>query len=118
MVHGTDRAVGKGCSIETSSRLGVLVVPQANCVLGHCWTFAWNIFTPHPTTDGGKTVPKSLGELKHSGAVAAQRRLVMLRNLAFVVGYAVILASSTVTLVAAADFGTPEDAKAMLERAV
>ena len=42
----------------------------------------------------------------------------MLRNLAFVVGYAVILVSSTVTLVAAADFGTPEEAKAMLGRAV
>ena len=42
----------------------------------------------------------------------------MLRNLAFVVGYAVILVSSTVTLVPAADFGTPEEAKAMLERAV
>ena len=33
-------------------------------------------------------------------------------------GYAVILVSSTVTLVPAADFGTPEEAKAMLERAV
>jgi Single Cache domain 2 len=42
----------------------------------------------------------------------------MLRNLAFVVGYAVILVSSTVTLVPAADFGTPEEAKALLERAV
>ena len=42
----------------------------------------------------------------------------MLRNLAFVVGYAVILVSSTLTLAAAADFGTPEEAKAMLERAV
>jgi hypothetical protein len=42
----------------------------------------------------------------------------MLRNFAFVVSYAVILVSSTVTLVAAADFGTPEEAKAMLERAV
>ena len=42
----------------------------------------------------------------------------MLRNLAFVVGYAVIQVSSTVTLVPAADFGTPEEAKAMLERAV
>ena len=42
----------------------------------------------------------------------------MLRNLAFVVGYAVILVSSSVTLVPAADFGTPEEAKAMLERAV
>ena len=42
----------------------------------------------------------------------------MLRNLAFVVGYAVILVSSEVTLVPAADFGTPEEAKAMLERAV
>jgi Single Cache domain 2 len=42
----------------------------------------------------------------------------MLRNLAFVVGYSVILVSSTVTLVPAADFGTPEEAKAMLERAV
>src|SRR5262252_10286233 len=42
----------------------------------------------------------------------------MLRNFAFVVGYAVILVSSTLTLVAAADFGTPEEAKAMLERVV
>ena len=42
----------------------------------------------------------------------------MTRKLAFVVGYAVILVFSTVTLVAAADFGTPEEAKAMLERAV
>jgi hypothetical protein len=38
----------------------------------------------------------------------------MLRNLALVVGYAVILVLST----AAADFGTPEEAKAMLEKAV
>src|SRR5262249_47635964 len=36
MVHGTDRAVGKGCSIEAGSSLGVLVVPEANCVLAHC----------------------------------------------------------------------------------
>ena len=43
---------------------------------------------------------------------------VMTRKLAFVVGYAVILVSSTITLVAAADFGTAEEAKAMLERAV
>jgi len=43
---------------------------------------------------------------------------IMTRKLAFVVGYAVILVSSTLTLVAAADFGTPEEAKAMLERAV
>ena len=42
----------------------------------------------------------------------------MLRNLVFVVGYAVILVLSTATLVAAAEFGTAEEAKAMLERAV
>ena len=42
----------------------------------------------------------------------------MLRNLALVVGYAVILVLSTATSVPAADFGTPEEAKAMLERAV
>ena len=42
----------------------------------------------------------------------------MLRNLALVVGYAVILVLSTAASVAAADFGTPEEAKAMLERAV
>jgi hypothetical protein len=42
----------------------------------------------------------------------------MLRNLAFVVGYAVILALSTTASVAVADFGTAEEAKAMLERAV
>ena len=41
----------------------------------------------------------------------------MLRNLAFVVRYAVILLLSTAS-VAAADFGTAEEAKAMLERAV
>ncbi len=42
----------------------------------------------------------------------------MLRNLAFVVGYAVILVLSTTASVWAADFGTAEEAKAMLERAV
>src|SRR5262245_28298789 len=42
----------------------------------------------------------------------------MLRNLALVVGYAVILVLSTAASVAAADFGTAEEAKAMLERAV
>ena len=42
----------------------------------------------------------------------------MLRNLAFVVGYAVILVLSTTALVWAAEFGTAEEAKAMLERAV
>ena len=42
----------------------------------------------------------------------------MLRNLAFVVGFAVIQVFSTAASVAAADFGTAEEAKAMLERAV
>ena len=42
----------------------------------------------------------------------------MLRNLAFVVGYAVILVLSITAPVWAADFGTAEEAKAMLERAV
>ena len=39
----------------------------------------------------------------------------MLRNLAFVVGYAVIQVLSTAASVRAADFGTAEEAKAMLE---
>ena len=39
MEDGTDRAVGKGGGIEAGSRLRVLVVPQANCVLAHCLTF-------------------------------------------------------------------------------
>ena len=42
----------------------------------------------------------------------------MLRNLAFVVGYAVIQVLSTAASVAAADFGTADEARAMLERAV
>ena len=42
----------------------------------------------------------------------------MLRNLAFVVGYPVILVLSTTASVWAADFGTAEEAKAMLEKAV
>jgi len=41
-----------------------------------------------------------------------------LRNLAFVVGYAVILVLSTAASVAAAEFGTADEAKAMLDRAV
>src|SRR5262245_19907656 len=42
----------------------------------------------------------------------------MLRNLAFVVGFGVIQVLSIATLVSAGDFGTAEEAKAMLERAV
>ncbi|MGA8435874.1 MAG: hypothetical protein WB713_14015 [Methyloceanibacter sp.] len=42
----------------------------------------------------------------------------MLRNIAFVVGFAVIPVLSTAASVWAADFGTAEEAKAMLERAV
>ena len=42
----------------------------------------------------------------------------MLRNLAFVVGYAVIQVLSTTASVWATDFGTAEEAKAMLEKAV
>jgi hypothetical protein len=42
----------------------------------------------------------------------------MLRNLAFVVGYAVIQVLSITASVWAADFGTAEEAKAMLEKAV
>ena len=40
----------------------------------------------------------------------------MLRNIAFVVGFALIQVFSTAAF--AADFGTAEEAKAMLERAV
>jgi Single Cache domain 2 len=42
----------------------------------------------------------------------------MLRSLAFVVGYAVVLVLFTAASVPAAQFGTAEEAKAMLERAV
>ena len=42
----------------------------------------------------------------------------MLRNIAFVVGFVVFPVLSTAASVAAADFGTAEEAKAMLERAV
>src|SRR5260370_3274000 len=67
MVHGTDRAVGKGCSIEAGSSLGVLVVPQANCVLGHCLAFRFGeylaptlaykgkVYCPVPELRGART---------------------------------------------------------------
>jgi hypothetical protein len=42
----------------------------------------------------------------------------MFRNLAFVVGYAALLVFFTVGSVPAAQFGTAEEAKAMLERAI
>src|ERR1700752_1449989 len=43
---------------------------------------------------------------------------VMLRHLPLIIGYAVVLALFTAAPVPAAQFGTPEEAKAMLERAV
>jgi len=43
---------------------------------------------------------------------------VMIRTFAFVVGSVVILVLSTADSFAAAEFGTAEEAKAMLERAV
>ena len=42
----------------------------------------------------------------------------MFRNFGFVVGFALILVLSTTASVWAAEFGTAEEAKAMLERAV
>ena len=42
----------------------------------------------------------------------------MLRNLASIIGHALILVLSTTASVWAADFGTAEEAKAMLEKAV
>src|SRR3979490_717559 len=40
-VDGTDCAVGKGFGVEAGSRLCILVVPQANRVLGHRVSFRW-----------------------------------------------------------------------------
>ena len=42
----------------------------------------------------------------------------MLRKLAFVVGYAAILILFTTTSLLAAEYGTPDEAKAMLDKAV
>src|SRR5262249_36818836 len=56
MVHSTDSTVGEGCSIEAGSSLGVLVVPQANGVLGHC--LAFSVWTrPTPQRIVGNSVP-------------------------------------------------------------
>src|SRR4029079_10158596 len=38
-MDGTDRAIGKGSSIKSGSGLGILVVPETNCVLCHCVSF-------------------------------------------------------------------------------
>src|SRR3954468_24592427 len=38
-VHGTHGAVGEGFGVEPGSILCVLIVPQANRVLGHCVSF-------------------------------------------------------------------------------
>src|SRR5262249_55856438 len=38
-VDGTHCAVGKGFNIKSSSGLGILIVPEANCVLCHCMSF-------------------------------------------------------------------------------
>src|SRR6476659_7141142 len=55
---------------------------------------------------------------RQPGSGNCSMKLVMLRNLAFVVGYVVIQVLSTTASVWAADFGTAEEAKAMLEKAV
>src|SRR5262245_6701163 len=39
MVDGTHRAVGKGFGIKSSSSLGLLIVPEANCILCHSISF-------------------------------------------------------------------------------
>jgi len=39
MVDGAHRAVGEGCGVKAGSRLGVLIVPEANRVLCHCESF-------------------------------------------------------------------------------
>src|SRR6476661_4701202 len=38
-VDGTHCAVDKGFGIKSSSSLGILIVPEANCVLCHCMSF-------------------------------------------------------------------------------
>src|SRR5678815_5917075 len=38
-VDGTHRAVGKGFGIKSSSGLGIVIVPEANCVLCPCVSF-------------------------------------------------------------------------------
>ena len=38
-MDGTQCAVGEGCGVEAGSRLGVLIVPEANRVLCHCESF-------------------------------------------------------------------------------
>src|SRR5438270_7374729 len=40
-MDGAHRAVGKGFGIEAGSSLCLLVVPQANRVLGHCMSLSW-----------------------------------------------------------------------------
>src|SRR5262245_8271411 len=70
-----------------------------------------------PTSLGTRSDARARCLMAHNpGVVAAPCSLVRLRNLAFVVSYAVVL--STIASVWAADFGTAEEAKAMLERAV
>jgi hypothetical protein len=80
-------------------------------------------------TRGGKKPDEDsiLAAVNHSGVLvvttaAGQQhtlwRSVMLRNRASVIGRALILVLSITTSVWAADFGTAEEAKAMLERAV
>ena len=38
-VDGANEAVREGFGVETGSSLGVLIVPKANHVLGHCESF-------------------------------------------------------------------------------
>ena len=45
-VDGAHGAVGKGFGVEAGSSLGVLVVPQANRVLGHCLSLSLPLPNP------------------------------------------------------------------------
>src|SRR5262245_24174017 len=38
-VDGAHRAIGKSFGIKSSSGLGILIVPEANCILCHCMSF-------------------------------------------------------------------------------
>src|SRR4029077_20678951 len=42
-MDSTHRAVGKSLGIKVSSRLGILIVPEANRVLYHCMSFRFAV---------------------------------------------------------------------------
>src|SRR5262249_48419555 len=70
-VHGAHGAVGKGFGIKSGGVLGILIVPETNCILGHCMSFRSEAPGIHPLVKIGCQSPFSTEKRGHAQPACA-----------------------------------------------